>query len=123
QCPKPSGIKLYDDRLELGSGDRKACLVIAAREHADAPGSAHEIAIATVGADPEAELAFGDEADMRPMPSPADVLSAAGIVPFQQSGVSIAGTICPPTIPLTCSLGLFWLDINEFAWSLPVFSP
>ena len=84
QCLKPSGIELYDDRLELGSGDGKMRLVKAAREHADAPGLSHEILTATGGVDAEAELALGDQTDMCPMPSPANVLSAAGIVLFQQ---------------------------------------
>jgi len=73
QCLKPSGIKLYDDRLELRSSDRKARLVITAWEHGDAPGSRHEILIATGVMDVKAKLAFGDEADMRPMPTPANV--------------------------------------------------
>jgi hypothetical protein len=81
---EPNGIKLYDDRLELGSSDREARLIIAAREYADAPRPRDEILIATRGADAEAKLAFGDESDMRPMPSSDNVLSVAGIVLLQQ---------------------------------------
>ena len=81
---KQSGIELYDDCFELGLRDGEVRLVKAAREDADASGSSHVILRATGVPDAKAELAFGDEADMRPMPSPADVSPAAGIVLFQQ---------------------------------------
>src|SRR5262245_19952091 len=59
-------------------------LVIPAREHANGSGSPHEILTATEAANAKAELAFRDEADMGPMPSPANVLPVASIVLFQQ---------------------------------------
>jgi hypothetical protein len=84
QYLEEGGIKLYDDCFELGSTDREVRLVRAAREYADAPSASHAILIAAGGTDAKAELPFGDETHMRPMPSPQNVLPVAGIVFFQQ---------------------------------------
>ena len=113
---KQRGIELYDDCFELGLRYGEVRLVEAAREDADASGSSHVILRATGALDAKTELALGDEADMLAMPSPGHVSPAAGIALFQQEakpgvealvskGVSVAGTICPSTIPVICSPG------------------
>src|SRR4029078_6855920 len=108
-------------------------LLIAAREHANAPRLPHEILIATGSADAEAELVFVDKTEvislicarshppLTPGRSPALCFSNKkpdqGVEALLRSGVSVAGTICPPTIPLIWSLRIFCLDLNESAWS------
>jgi len=47
--------------------------------------------IATEIADAKVDLPFGDETDMRPMPSPQNVLSVAGIVLFEQKAKPRSG--------------------------------
>jgi hypothetical protein len=110
-------IELCAYRLGAGASYREICFVKPAREYAGVSRSRHETLISAGIADSKAELALGEKTDVCSMPSPPNVWPGISHMYFQQkagsrrealvrTGALVAGTICPPTMPVIRSISL-----------------